>query len=312
MEINKIYNIDCFAGMRQMIKQRLKVDAIITDPPYGTIKGIESHLWNGDKSKTYWDNAFDPNKIYFYANKLLREKGTLILFSQEPYTSKLRTSTIPNLPFTQSAIWEKEHFGNPLSAKNALLNYHEDISIFRKKHDYESNKELREYAKKIREHIGLRSKEINKTLGHARAQHFLTYDGLQFRIPTEKTYNELIIKFGINKLDFFIPYQTLKEMYKGYQTFNLPPGKNHKGSIFKYKKDTNKLHPTQKPLALMEDLITTYTNEGETVLDFTIGSGTTCVACIRTNRNYIGFELDEKYYNIAVKRINEEKKRLRY
>ena len=303
IELNSIYNIDCFMGMRQMIKQRLKVDAIITDPPYGTIKGIESHLWNGDKSKTYWDNAFDPKEIYDHVNKLLREKGTLILFSQEPYTSKLRTKTIPNLPCTQSAIWEKEHFGNPLSAKKALVNYHEDISIFRKKYDNESNKELRVYAKKIRNHIGLRSKEINKVLGHARAQHFLTYDGLQFRIPTEKTYNELIIKFKLNELDFFMPYHKLKEKYESIQIFNLQNGKNHKGSIFKYSKDKNKLHPTQKPLALMEDLISTYTNEGDLVLDFTVGSGTTCLACKKTNRNYIGFELDQNYYNIALKRL---------
>ena len=64
-----------------------------------------------------------------------------------------------------------------------------------------------------------------------------------------------------------------------------------------------KLHPTQKPVALMEYLIKTYSNEGETVLDFTMGSGTTGVACVNTNRNFIGIELDEKYYNIAKERI---------
>ena len=65
------------------------------------------------------------------------------------------------------------------------------------------------------------------------------------------------------------------------------------------------LHPTQKPVALMEYLIKTYTNEGETVLDFTFGSGTTGVACVNTNRNFIGIELDEGYFNIAKDRINE-------
>ena len=63
------------------------------------------------------------------------------------------------------------------------------------------------------------------------------------------------------------------------------------------------IHPTQKPVALMEYLIKTYTNEGETVLDFTMGSGTTGVACKNLNRNFIGIELDEKYYNIAKERI---------
>ena len=65
-----------------------------------------------------------------------------------------------------------------------------------------------------------------------------------------------------------------------------------------------KIHPTQKPVALMEYLIKTYTNEGETVLDFTMGSGTTGVACKNLNRNFIGIELDEKYFKIAEDRIN--------
>lgn len=65
------------------------------------------------------------------------------------------------------------------------------------------------------------------------------------------------------------------------------------------------VHPTQKPVALMEYLIKTYTNEGETVLDFTMGSGTTGVACKNLNRNFIGIELDEGYYDISVNRIKE-------
>tara|TARA_R110000851_G_scaffold140488_2_gene277851 strand:- start:488 stop:1198 length:711 start_codon:yes stop_codon:yes gene_type:complete len=63
------------------------------------------------------------------------------------------------------------------------------------------------------------------------------------------------------------------------------------------------LHPTQKPVALMEYLIKTYTNEGETVLDFTMGSGTTGVACVNTGRDFIGIEMDEGYFEIAKKRI---------
>ena len=74
--------------------------------------------------------------------------------------------------------------------------------------------------------------------------------------------------------------------------FSNPSGKGH-------------LHPTQKPVDLLEYLIKTYTNEGETVLDFTMGSGSTGVACINTNRNFIGIELDKGYFDIAEKRINE-------
>jgi len=64
-------------------------------------------------------------------------------------------------------------------------------------------------------------------------------------------------------------------------------------------------HPTQKPVALMEYLIRTYTNEGETVLDFTMGSGTTGVACVKTKRDFIGIELDEGYFKIAEQRIRD-------
>lgn len=67
------------------------------------------------------------------------------------------------------------------------------------------------------------------------------------------------------------------------------------------------LHPTQKPVTLMEYLIRTYTNEGETVLDFTMGSGTTGVACVNTGRNFVGIERDPEYFQIAEKRINEAK-----
>ena len=82
-------------------------------------------------------------------------------------------------------------------------------------------------------------------------------------------------------------------------------GKRYPLQIVKFKRDvlTSNLHPTQKPLELMEYLVKTYSNEGDTVLDFTMGSGTTGVACKNTNRKFIGIELDEKYYKIAQERI---------
>lgn len=80
---------------------------------------------------------------------------------------------------------------------------------------------------------------------------------------------------------------------------------NYPTQLLNFSYDKEKLHPTQKPVALFEYLIKTYTNEGDTVLDNCMGSGTTAVACINTNRNFIGFELDKGYYEIANKRINE-------
>ena len=82
-------------------------------------------------------------------------------------------------------------------------------------------------------------------------------------------------------------------------------GRRNPLSILSFPRDGNRIHPTQKPIALLEYLIKTYTNEGETVLDNCMGSGSTGVACINTNRNFIGYELDEKYFEIAEKRLNE-------
>jgi site-specific DNA-methyltransferase (adenine-specific) len=89
--------------------------------------------------------------------------------------------------------------------------------------------------------------------------------------------------------------------YKGGDTTRYPT------NILRFDAQDPKkrLHPTQKPVALMEYLIKTYTNEGETVLDFTMGSGTTGVACVNTNRNFIGIELDDGYFDIASKRIDD-------
>lgn len=80
-------------------------------------------------------------------------------------------------------------------------------------------------------------------------------------------------------------------------------GKRYPVDIVEFKNETG-LHPTQKPVALCEYLINTYTNEGETVLDSCCGSGTVPVACINTNRNYIGFELDKDYFDVCIQRIN--------
>lgn len=90
---------------------------------------------------------------------------------------------------------------------------------------------------------------------------------------------------------------TRKTSYKQTHT-------NYPRTILKYKSEGKTIHPTQKPVALFEYLIKTYTNEGETVLDNCMGSGTTAIACINTNRNYIGFELDKEYYKLSNERIN--------
>ena len=86
--------------------------------------------------------------------------------------------------------------------------------------------------------------------------------------------------------------------------FNLWEGNKYKSNILKYKKYYNGYHPTQKPILLLEDLIKTFSNEGNLVVDLTRGSGSTGVACKNTNRSFIGIEKDENYFKIAEQRIN--------
>lgn len=88
---------------------------------------------------------------------------------------------------------------------------------------------------------------------------------------------------------------------------NNESGLRHLKTIQKFIRDKGGLHPTQKPVALMEYLIKTYTNKGDLILDNCMGSGTTGVACVSTNRNFIGMELDENYFNIAKERIEKAK-----
>ena len=128
----------------------------------------------------------------------------------------------------------------------------------------------------------------------------------QFGLCTEQTYNEIVSVFGIDKMDGFLPYAELARLNEKYTaTFNLWQGGKSKSNVLEYKKDNGGYHPTQKPIALLEDLMQTYSNEGNTVLDFTMGSGSTGVACVNTNRRFIGIELDDGYFNIAKKRIEE-------
>lgn len=83
-------------------------------------------------------------------------------------------------------------------------------------------------------------------------------------------------------------------------------GKRNPLTVLEFRYDKNKLHPTQKPVALLEYLIRTFTDEGNMILDNCMGSGSTGIACINTNRNFIGMELDNEYFNIASKRIKEK------
>ena len=299
------------------------VDLVLTDPPYGTMNtdGGRRMKING------WDSIIPTQEMFAELSRVLRPNGKAILFSQEPYTANLITSAIPSLPFSQRLIWLKNTFANCLGANKNCVNFFEDICIFTKPHDAECTNELRDYFKRVLEFIGAKScKEINARLGHRKAEHcFYVTEGKravknaiggkadhttrtgssQFALCTEQTYNEIVSVFGIDKMDGFLSYAELARLNEKYTaTFNLWQGGKSKSNVLEYKKDNDGYHPTQKPVALLEDLIRTYSNEGNTVLDFTMGSGSTGVACVNTNRRFIGIELDDKYFEIAKQRID--------
>ena len=313
----KLYNGDCLIESDNI--ESGSVDLILTDLPYGNIKGLGGEIEKYKRlSQSDWDETIDPKDVYNVANRILRKNGKMILFSQEPYTGRLTNEAIPNLPFNYRMIWAKDHFANSLIAKKAPVSYFEDILVFNKahpKHDFEGFHPLRAYFKMVMDYIGLNKKEIIDCIGQ-RADHTFRTGSTQYGLCTEPTYNELIQVFSIDKMQGFKPFEELKpidieyrqnlikEMTEQYpSTFNLWEGNKYKSNILKYKKDYMGLHPTQKPILLLEDLIKTFSNEGDLVVDLTMGSGSTGVACLNTNRNFIGIEIDDEYFEIAKERI---------
>ena len=231
---------DCLEEMDKLIGKGVKVDMILTDPPYGT-------------TACKWDNVIPFNGMWDRVNKLIKPNGAVALFGSEPFSSALRMSNIKKYKYDW--IWEKEQgVGFQLVRYRPLIK-NENISIF-----------------------------CNKT----------------------PIYNPQMIK-----LDKTIKIKRKKGSNGGSETSPLKYS-DERISEYKYKYPVNilkfsrerGLHPTQKPVKLLEYLIKTYTNEGEIVLDFTMGSGSTGVACANTNRKFIGIELDENYFNIAKERIN--------
>jgi DNA modification methylase len=291
------------------------VDLILTDLPYGNMNtdGGRKLGING------WDFVIEPKKVYEIANRILRKNGKMILFSQEPYTTQLINEAIPNVPFNYRAIWEKDNFAVALGANKNMVSYFEDVLIFSKnhqKHDFDGMHPLRPYFKIVIDFIGLNKKAIVEKIGQ-KADHTFRTDSTQYGLCTEKTYKELIEVFGIDNMEGFKNYAELKQIDTEYRTellrqmneqhpstFNLWEGNKFKSNILKYKKDYSGYHPTQKPVLLLEDLIKTFSNENDLVVDLTMGSGSTGVACKNTNRSFIGIEKDEAYFKIAEQRIN--------
>ena len=302
----KLMQGDCLERMKEIAAG--SVDMVLADPPYGTVKGAGLDGW--DAERTAWDNALEPADIFHILNKCLRPNGAVLMFAQEPYSSRLVTESHGSIPFSYRMVWRKDHFANSLIAKKAPVQYTEDIVVFFKAFDSFFGHPLKPYMDSELEKSGMNRREAVKNWGSS-ASHYFT-DGRQFMIPSRDKLRMMQEQTG----RFQMPYEGMKAINDKFRAetrrkfpkvFNLPPGKKYKSNVLEYRKDYSRHHPTQKPVALLEDLIKTYTNEGDTVLDFTMGSGTTGVACVNTGRNFIGIELDPDYFAIAENRINAAK-----
>ena len=242
----KLIQGDCLEVMQSLIDDGVKVDMVLTDPPYGT-------------TACKWDSIIPFEPMWECLNGLTYDNTPIVLFGSEPFSSTLRMSNIKNYKYDWK--WDKVRGVGHLLAHKRPMMCIEDIMIFYKK--------LPNYYPQMRER---KKPRLSQNNGNDKV-----WGG------TDKPYNGKVLdkKFPINLLTFS-----------------------------KSNMQENNYHSTQKPTALLEYLIKTYTNEDDLVLDFTMGSGSTGVACMNTNRQFIGIELDKDYFNIAQERCKNYQTKL--
>lgn len=220
-----------------------------------------------------WDMVIPFDKLWENYHRIVKANGVIALTGQEPFASYLRISNIKNYKYDW--IWDKVAGANFFNLSNRPFGTHETISIFSLSQNFTFNP--------------IRVMRTEKSLR---------------RDPVGSTRT--------------VPNNSIAEHYNAKRTPTKinPDGKKHPISIIKFSRGEEKRipgvkHPTRKPVALFEYLIKTYTNEGNLVLDNCIGSGTTALACLKLNRNFIGMEKEPKYIEIANKRIKEARAQIR-
>ena len=296
----KLYHGDCLEIMDKLIEEGVKVDMILTDPPYGTtrskwdtvipfnryiimkeknkdkilykdefmLKKIKEGLDIEKIEKEWKDNSKEG--IWDKINKLIKLNGAIVLFGSEPFSSKLRMSNIENYKYDWK--WIKNKPTGFVHANNKPMKKHEDVIIF-----------------------------SNGVVNHKnKSKH------------NRMEYNPIGVCDGEDKIILPTKHGNLLQNYNNQIGRKYKSKTGYPNDILEFNcvKNQNRYHPTQKPTDLLEYLIKTYTNEENLVLDFTMGSGSTGVACLNTNREFIGIELDENYFNIAKKRIEDAEEEL--
>lgn len=243
MEIDKIYNMDCLEGMKQIPDG--SVDAIICDLPYGT-------------TACEWDTLIPFDQLWEQYNRIAKPDAPILLFGTEPFSSQIRLSNIKD--YRYDWYWKKSFGSNFLNLKKQPYFLVETISVFyRKLPTYNPIMEKGEIWKASKRNSGQGTQQ----------------------------------EYGIKQRVFS---ECLDGMHYPDNLVDIPYGNG------------NRIHPTQKPVDLLRYLIRTYSNEGDTILDNCMGSGTTAVACIKEKRHFIGFELNKEYYDKACQRIDAEQR----
>jgi site-specific DNA-methyltransferase (adenine-specific)/modification methylase len=225
MELDRIYNMDCLEGMKQIPDG--SVDAIICDLPYGVL--------NSQSEGGSWDSIIPLEPMWEQYRRIIKEKGAIVLFAQGMFTAKLMMSQ-PKL-WRYNLVWDKVRATGFLNANRMPLRYHEDICVF--------YKSLPTYNPQMED---LNGREPNHPQGHG--EH-------------------------VEKNSCYGKVSRINPTYKD---------KKHPRSIIRIKAvhcNEGQFHPTQKPVDLIAYLVRTYTNEGDTVLDNCMGSGTTAMSCIK-------------------------------
>lgn len=221
--------------------------------------------YGGVVTEFHWDNRLDFARLWEQFRRVIRDRRAIVLFGQEPFASELRVSALDLYKYDW--IWRKSRVGRVLNCRHEPLSTFENIMVFSNGTVSTAGDRQMLYNAQGREVCGKITREHSEALNHF---------GRKKKPDKDYTPRLYVQKFT-----------------------------NHPRDVLEFKSPPRPVHPTQKPVDLLEYLIRTYTDEGDTVLDATMGSGSTGVACVNTGRDFIGFELDEKFFAIAKSRIDK-------
>jgi len=214
-------------------------------------------------TKCKWDSVIDLPKLWSEYERVIKDNGVILLFAQSPFDKVLGASNLNLLKYEW--IWEKTQATGHLNAKKMPMKAHENILVFYKK---------------------LPTYNPQKTTGHERK----VSKGYQRDICIARREEKWGDNYLYGKETTAPDYDSTERYPRSVITFASD-------------KQKSKLHPTQKPLSLIEYMIRTYTNEGDLILDNTCGSGTTGLGAKNLNRNFIMMEQDPEHYETACKRV---------